>query len=107
MIVLQILTVLNIIAMFIVNPSNMLSWVSIFTNMSFVLRPFGIHVPVKKIISVEALLGFIIFNGSLVFRSFDIKKYLIMIFIRCIFYLIVYYDDTQFVYVQEEEEKEI
>lgn len=93
--------------MFIINPTNIITWMSIFTTGSFILRPFGIHVKVDKIIPVEILVAFLAFNGSLVFKTFSIKTYLLMIVTRCVFYLIVRYDDTEFVYIQEEEEKEI
>lgn len=100
-------SILDVIMMFIVNPFNIVTWASIFTTGSFVLRPFGIHVKVKKIIPVEVLIAFLAFNGSLILKTFSIKTYLLMILVRLVFYVIVWYDDTQYVYVQEEEEKEI
>lgn len=107
MVILIILSILDLIAMFVVNPVNVITWVSIFTTGSFILRPFGIHVKVTKIIPVEVLIAFLAFNGSLIFRTFSIKTYLLMVLVRIIFYAIVWYDDTQYVYIQEEEEKEI
>lgn len=102
-----ILSLLDVFAMFAVNPFNVITWTSIFTTGSFILRPFGIHVKLQKIIPVEALVAFLAFNGSMLFKTFSLKTYIIMIIIRCVFYAIVYYDDTQYVYIQEEEEKEI
>lgn len=107
MLVLIILSILDLIAMFIVNPVNIITWMSIFTTGSFILRPMGIHVKVEKIIPIEVLIAFLAFNGSLLLKTFSITNYLLMIAIRSIFYLIVYYDDKNYVYVQEEEEKEI
>lgn len=107
MYILIALSLLDLIGMFIVNPFNIVTWVSIFTTGSFMLRPFGIHVKIEKIIPVEVLFAFLAFNFSLIFKTFSGKTYILMILVRLIFYAIVWYDDTQYVYVQEEEEKEI
>lgn len=101
------LSIIDVICMFIVNPFNLFTWATIFTTGSFVLRPFGIYVKATKLMAVEGLILFMVFNGSLVFKTFSIVTYIIMIGIRLIFYGIVRYDDTQYVYVTEEEEKEI
>jgi hypothetical protein len=105
--VLVFLSIISWIILFKINPYNIITWVALFTTGSFVLRPFGIHTKVTKIIPVEGLFAFLAFNGSLIFKTFDIVTYLLMIGIRLVFYAIVWYDDTQYVYVQEEEEKEI
>lgn len=107
MVVLIILSIIDLILMFVVNPVNLITWVAVFTTGSFVLRPFGIHVKVSKIIPVEVLLAFLAFNVSLIFKTFSLPTYLMMAGLRALFYLIVWYDDTQYVYIQEEEEKEI
>ena len=104
---LLLLSIIDVFLMFKVNPYNLITWTSIFTTGSFLLRPFGIHVKVTKIIPVEVLIAFLTFNGSLMLKTFSIKNYALMILIRCIFYAIVLYDDTQYVYITEEEEKEI
>lgn len=105
--ILIVLSLINLFAMFMINPVNIITWVSVFTNGSFFLRPLGIHVKINKIIPVEVLFAFLAFNGSLMFKTFDIWNYLSMVVVRLIFYAIVWYDDTQYVYVQEEEEKEM
>lgn len=107
MIVLIALSIIDVILMFIVNPWHLLTWVSIVTTGTFILRPLGCYVKVSKIIPVEVLLTFLAFNVSLVFKTFSGTTYLLMIFIRLAFYAIVYYDDSKIVYVQEEEEEEI
>lgn len=107
MILLIVLSVLDVVAMFFVNHVNIITWVSILTTGSFVLRPFGIHIKVQKIIPVEVLIAFLAFNGSMMLKTLSISNYLLMILIRCVFYLIVWYDDTQYVYIQKEEVKEI
>lgn len=105
--VLILISVLDMVAMFYVNPFNIITWVCLFTTGSFWLRPFGKHVKVTKIIPVEVLVAFLAFNGSLLFKTFSIPTYLLMIVIRLVFYAVVWYDDTQLVYVQQREEKEL
>lgn len=101
------LAIIDWIVLFIVNKINVITWVAFFTTATFVLRPFGVHTKVTKIIPVEILFAFLAFNGSLIFKTFDIVIYLKMIGLRLVFYAIVYYDDREYVYVQEEEEKEV
>lgn len=107
MVILIIIVILDWICLFLINPVNIMTWVSLISNISFILRPFSIHVKLSKIIPVEVLLAFLAFNGSLILRTFSIKTYLLMILVRLVFYAVVWYDDTQFVYIQEEEEREI
>ena len=104
---LMFLTVLDWIAMFVHNPVNPMTWFALGMNITFLLRKFGIHIKVTKIIPAEVLFMFLYFNGSLVFKTFTITNYIIMIIIRIVFYLIVYYDDTAYVYITEEVEKEM
>lgn len=101
------LAIIDWIVLFTVNHINIVTWVAFFTTATFVLRPFGVHTKLSKIVPVEILFAFLAFNGSLLFKTFDILIYLEMIGLRLIFYAIVYWDDTQYVYVQEEEEKEV
>lgn len=107
LILLSLFAIIDLVLMFVVNPINLMTWSCIFTTMSFILRRVGVHVKVTKVMAVEILIGFLAFNGSLFFKTFDWRKYLLMLMIRGVFYLIVWYDDSQYVYVQEEEEKEM
>ncbi len=105
--VLVLLSILDLIGMIVVNPFNPLTILSIFTTGTFILRPFGVYIKINRIIPGEALIAFLSFNISLLLKTFSIKKYLLMLLIRGIFYLIVYYDDTKYVHIQEEEEIEL
>lgn len=107
MVLLIILSILDVIAMFVVNPCNVFTWFCVFTTASFILRPFGVHIKLKKIIPLEVIILFLVFNGSLILKTFSIPLYLGMIVLRLLFYLIVWYDDKHYVYLQEEEEKEV
>lgn len=91
--------------MLYINPFHASTWLALGTTMTFVLRPIGVYYRVGRIIPIEVIMMFIGFNFSLVFRTFSGKTYLLMILCRLLFYLIVWYDDTQYVYVTEEEEK--
>lgn len=104
---LMIVSVLDVILMFIINPHNLFTWVSIISTSTFLLRRVGVRVKHTKIIGAEFLLLFLCINVSLLFKTFSIVTYLLMILVRCIFYLVVWYDDTQYVYITEEIEKEI
>lgn len=101
------LAIVDWIILFNINSVNIITWVALFTTGTFVLRPFGVHTKVGKIIPVEVLFAFLAFNGSLIFKTFDILTYLEMISLRLVFYAIVRWDDTKFVYVPEEIEREV
>lgn len=103
-----ILVIADTIAMFWWNHVNFITWVGLCFNITFILRPIGVkRVKVEKIIPAEFLFAFLSFNGSLLLKTFSIKNYLVLILLRCIFYIIVYYEDKEWVLFQEEEIKEI
>lgn len=107
MIVLTILAIIDWVALFLYNPSNFFTWLCLFTTMTFVLRRFGINVKAGRLLAGEMLVLFICFNGSMLMRTFSVSTYLVMVLIRFVFYGLVYYDDKCYVYITEEEEKEL
>lgn len=98
---------IDLVCMLILSPWNLVTWVCVGTTLSFMLRPLGVYVKLGKILPLEFLVYFLVFNFSLVIGTFSLVKYLLMIVIRLLFYAVVYYDDTQYVRVQEEEEIEL
>jgi hypothetical protein len=107
MIILIILSIISLILTLYCNPTNIVSWVSIITTFTFILRPIGVHVKVNKIIPIELLITFLAFNGSLMLKTFSLKTYIFMMLCRGLFYLIVLYDDKSYIYIQETEEREL
>lgn len=71
----------------------------------FAVRKVGIHVKYSNIIATEILLLFFSITWRLLFHKFFIIKLLLCIIVRIIFMCIVIYDDTIYVYVNEERKK--
>ena len=60
-----------------------------------------------KMVQGEFIFYFLIYMLSLFFKDFSILRFLIFLVIRAIQILIVWYDDTFYVYYEVKEEKEV
>lgn len=107
MMALIILSIIDYVAMLFFGGLSLWSIVAFFTTGTFVLRKIGIHVKADKLMQIEFLVFFVQCSISLVFKSFNILTVILLVVTRVIFYLIVKYDDTVFIYDVEEEEREI
>lgn len=107
MIVLIIMSIILNIAFIINNTSIILSIVCTISTFTFLLRPFGIQVKWYELPKKEWLFFFLVYILSLFSRHFSLLSFLISIGLRLLQYLIVYYDDTNYIYYEVEEEKEV
>lgn len=107
MLILTILSIIDVILMFVVNPWNIITWTSVFTTATFILRRINVIVKVEKVMMIECLIAFVAISGSFVFKTFSLKTYALMTLIRLFQYALIYYDDITYVYVSEEHEEEL
>lgn len=71
----------------------------------FAVRKFGIHVKLGSLIGTECLFLFFSIAWKLIFSSFTWKALLLCLLFRFIAICLAIYDDTTYVYVQEERKK--
>lgn len=107
MILLIIISILIYIATVAVGGLSLWTIVAFFTTLTFVGRSQGIRVKATKLIPVECLILFLCFTASILLKTFNIITYIELIILRAAFFGIVYYDDTEYIYVSIEREKEI
>ena len=90
---------------FIVNGFTLHNVLLIIPTIMFSIRKFGIHIKQSNIITVEVL--FLIFSilWRLLFNKFELIRFIITIVVRLIFLGVVIYDDSVYVYVNEEIKK--
>lgn len=72
------------------------------TTTMFAVRRFGIHVGMSHIVTLEVVFIIFTFLWRLLFNSLSIGWFLLLVFIRVIFIMIVFWDETQYVYIKEE-----
>lgn len=107
MIILWILTLIITIGQWWVAPNAFLSIVATISSITFLLRPLGTRAKWYKMVQGEFIFYFLIYMLSLFFKDFSILKFLLFIVIRAIQVLIVWYDDTFYIYYEVKEEKEV
>lgn len=93
------------IAGFFVNGFCFYNVVLLVPTVLFAARKFGIHVKLSNIITCEALFLFFSITFRLLFHHFSWVPFLLSILIRAIFIIVCVYDDTVYVYVNEERKK--
>jgi len=107
MIFLWILTLIITIGQWWISPNWFLSIVATISSITFLLRPLGTRAKWYKMVQGEFIFYFLIYMLSLFFKNFSILRFIAFILIRAIQILIVWYDDTFFVYYEVKEEKEV
>lgn len=90
---------------FFINGFTLYNIVLLIPTIMFSVRKIGIHLKFGNIVTCEGLFLFFSIMWRLLFNSFHIIPLLLSILVRLVFMIIVYYDDTTFVYVQEERKK--
>ena len=90
---------------FLINGFTLYSVLLIIPTMMFAVRKVGIHLKFSNIIATEILFLFFSIMWRLIFGKFAIVQLLLSILVRIVFFIIVIYDDTVYVYVSEERKK--
>lgn len=90
---------------FVINGFTLYSVSLIIPTLMFSSRKVGIHIKYGNIIAAEVLLLFFSLVWKLLFHKFYVVKFLLSILVRAVFLIICIYDDTVFVYVNEERKK--
>ena len=93
------------IAGFFVNGFNLYNCLLLIPTIMFMLRKFGLHIKMTNMLACEILFLFFSIAWKLIFHKFVLSKVIIGVILRVIFILIIVYDDTAYVYVQEERKK--
>lgn len=87
---------------FVVSPYLLLPVYSIVPTLMFCARRLGIIVPFAKIRNTELTGDVIITVLGLIFHKLTWLGYLGYMVVRVIFLLLVYYDDTHYLYIEED-----
>lgn len=90
---------------FVINGFTLYGVSLIIPTLMFSARKVGIHIKYGNIIAAEVLLLFFSLVWRLLFHKFYVVKFLLSILVRAVFLIICIYDDTVFVYVNEERKK--
>lgn len=91
---------------FFINGFNLYNILLIIPTVMFAVRKFGIHVKMSNIIALEVVLLFFKVVFALIFHKFILWRFLVGLLLRGIFFGLVIYDDTVYVYVNEEKKKQ-
>lgn len=103
--VLIIVEIVLWIAEFFVNGFTFYNIMLIIPVLMFAGRKFGIYVKYGNIIAAELLLLFFSVMWRLLFAKFNLVRFIICVLIRAISVLIAVYDDTVYIYVNEERKR--
>ena len=90
---------------FFVNGFTLYQIMIVIPVIMFCLRKFGIHLKQSNIIACEVGFMFASCVWRLIFGKFVLWKFLLTLLLRIIFIIVVIYDDTVYVYKQEERKK--
>jgi hypothetical protein len=93
------------IAGFFINGFSLYNVLLIVPTLMFSARKIGIHVKFGNIVATEVLMLFFSLVWRCLFHKVHIIKLLLSILVRAVFLIICIYDDTVFVYVNEERKK--
>ena len=94
------------IAGFFVSGFNLYNILLIIPVIMFCVRKDGIHVNIATICGTEFLLLFFTVVFKLIFRHFDTIRFILTLVVRAISIIIVIYDDTHYIYVNKEYDKD-
>jgi hypothetical protein len=90
---------------FFINGFSLYNVLLIVPTLMFSARKIGIHVKFGNIVATEVLMLFFSLVWRCLFHKVHIIKLLLSILVRAVFLIICIYDDTVFVYVNEERKK--
>jgi hypothetical protein len=90
---------------FFINGFTLYSVSLIIPTLMFSARKTGIHVKFGNIVATEILLLFFSLVWRCIFGKFNLIRLLLSIVVRAVFLIICIYDDTVFVYVNEERKR--
>lgn len=100
-----IISVICWIVGFFINGFCLYNVMLIVPTVMFALRKFGIHFKYSTIMGVEIFFLFFSISYRLLFHRFHLVPLILCILVRVIFIIICFYDDTVYVYVNEERKK--
>jgi hypothetical protein len=90
---------------FVVNGFTFYNVMLLIPTIMFSARKFGIHCKLGNILTAEILFLFFSTCWRLLFNGFTLKLFIIGLILRIIFVCIIVYDDSVYVYVQEERKR--
>ena len=90
------------VAGFFINGFTLYNVLLIIPTVMFALRKFDIHVKLANIVTCEIMFLFFSIAWRLLFHKMVILRLILTLLVRAIFILIVVYDNTAYVYVNEE-----
>ena len=91
---------------FFINGFTVYQILLIIPTIMFAMRKFGIHIKLANILLVEFFFLFASTVWRLIFHKAILWRWLVSLLIRIIFFCIIIYDDTVYVYVTEEKKKD-
>lgn len=90
---------------FLINGITLYSCMILVPTIMFSLRKIGIYIKGGSITTTEVLLLFFSVMWRLLFSNFHLVPFILTILVRAVFLVMVFYDDTAYVYVTEERKK--
>lgn len=90
---------------FFINGFTLYQILLIVPTIMFSVRKVGIHIKMSNILVPEIMFLFFSIVWRLLFKKFILWKFLVSMVLRIIFICIIVYDDTVYVYKQEERKK--
>jgi hypothetical protein len=90
---------------FFINGFTLYNVMLLIPTLMFSARKVGIHIKFGNIVAAEVLLLFFSLMWRCLFHKFHIVRFLLSILVRAVFLIICIYDDTVYVYVNEERKK--
>lgn len=94
-----LIQIINIIVTYIVNGFTFMFMGELIATIMYCMKKFGLIFKMKTIFTVECIFTTIYFIYKCIFKSLQIKTFIIIFIIRCIFYAVIKYDETKYVLV--------
>ena len=106
MIVLTFISVFLLILTYIAYGGGLVFLASSITTAMFLARKFGLFAKPKYMLTIECLILFLSVVLHVMLKNVSISKIVLLILVRAMFYALVLFDTTQYVYVKEVHRKE-
>lgn len=103
--VLIIIAFLCWIAGFVVNGVTLYAFMLVVPTVMFSIRKVGVHMSMGSIIGIEVFFIIVSTIMKVLFNNFSLVELILTIIIRAVFLIVVLYDDTVYVYVNEERKR--
>ena len=103
--VLIVIAFLCWIAGFVVNGITLYAFMLIVPTIMFSIRKVGVHMSMGSIVGIEVFFIIVSTIMKVLFNNFSLIELVLTIIIRAVFLIVVLYDDTVYVYVNEERKR--